>query len=322
MAKTTILPLKKKLPKEQELEQTASTKAPNDPFKPNTPFKPFIPTQKTPQQPEAPPQKQVPMPEFFPSEEGAGGAKLIKGSGGSVFLETLKGKEAGQQGLAGQQGGLSGQQQAIETQNILAERQRQIIQQGQLAQLGVLTPEQQALNPFQNEGLIGVGATAAGGIGGAIGGAGAGAALGSVIPGIGTTIGGIAGGIIGGTGGTLTKISLSQKQDVKQAFKTFKGAKGNFAWIINKVNSGEITSVNQAVQMWDEELANFLAAERGMKELTSNDLNRFLSGGTDEMREIEAYKRRLPELQQELITALMNPNPNKIIPNEFNAENE
>lgn len=198
-------------------------------------------------------------------------------------------------------------------------QERQIAQQRNLEEvqqltqgLGVLTQEQQNRNVVQGEGIVGdtVGlgtATAAAGAG-LVKGAALGAAAGPVGAGVGAAVGAAAGFVAG----TYVKISPQRRQDVKQAYTVFTQSKGNLNWIINQVNAGTM-SRNQAIELWDENLSNLYAAERHLKQETATNLDRFISGGSDELARVEAYKQRLPTLQAQLVTALVQPDPTKIL---------
>lgn len=169
-------------------------------------------------------------------------------------------------------------------------------------QVGTLTPEQQTRNIQESTNPVAVGGAVAAAGTGAIAGAAAGTAI---APGVGTVIG--AG--IGALGGAFTKISFEKRQDVKQAVEVYKGAKGNMAWIINEVNAGRMSG-EQATELFDEELANYYAAERNIKDLNRNNLQKFLSNGGEEARRIEAFGRRIPTIQRNLQLAILAPNPN------------
>lgn len=190
-------------------------------------------------------------------------------------------------------------------------RQQGEAAQAAMAQLG-LTPEQMQRQVVSGEGVAGGIAAGAAGLTGALGGvgtaAGIGAALGSTVPVAGT----IAGAVVGAVIGAYTKISISKKQDVKEAFTNYNAAKSNLDWIINNVNNG-VLSPQQAVELWDDNLATIYAAQRALKKETSTSLKRFLSGGSDEMAKIDAYVQRLPFNQALLVQALQTPNPSKII---------
>jgi polyhydroxyalkanoate synthesis regulator phasin len=188
--------------------------------------------------------------------------------------------------------------------------------------IGTLTPEQEALdvvkdNPVETGGII------AAGLGGALTLGTGGAIVGSAVPIFGNVAGAVVGGIAGFVGGAFTKLTLSKRSDVKTAFKTYKTAKSNMAWIINQVNAGKMSSY-QALEMFDNELAYYRSAERNIKEDTSSNLDRFLSGGDDELVDVESFNRRIPSLQTELALAIMNPDPTKVImyPEEESSYNE
>lgn len=198
-------------------------------------------------------------------------------------------------------------------------------QQALMSGLGTLTPEQ-ANRQIASDGIAGElftgGRAAAYGIGGALGGAAAatkgGALLGTAFGPLGTLIG-AAGGAILGTAGSLYVSTLRKKRDnVKEAMSLFDGSRNNMKFIINQVNAGRMTNI-EAAELWDEELANFYAAERNMKELTDSDLDRFLSKGLDQYEELESFKRRLPYMQGLLAQAIMQPNANMMLQEEIPA---
>ena len=165
---------------------------------------------------------------------------------------------------------------------------------------------------LSGEGVAGVGQVAAGGVAGALAGAGTGAAIGSVIPGVGTAVGGVVGGVLGATGGGFAKISISKRQDVKAAYAVSTTAESNMIWIINQVNSGKMDPLT-ARTMWDDEMGNFAAAERNLKKDTKTGLNRFLSGGVDEMEKADGFRRRIPYYKQALEQAFLYPNAKSIL---------
>lgn len=185
--------------------------------------------------------------------------------------------------------------------------------------VGQLTPEQQALNPISDEGAIDTGFAIAGGLGGALAGGGSGAAVGaSVGAGIGF-LGGpvspltvpIAAGVgvaLGATIGVYKAISGDKRNNVEKTLEVYKGSKTNMAWIINNVNAGKLAP-QDAQELWNIEIANLYAAERNIKSLTDDDLDRFLSGGAVEATRINAFLRRVPNLNLQLQQAMLQPNP-------------
>jgi hypothetical protein len=190
-------------------------------------------------------------------------------------------------------------------------------QKRQAGQVSLGSPEQMQQNIPHGEGLVGKAATGGAALGGAVVGAKAGATTGATIgtavagP-VGTAVGGVIGGVVGGiagaVGGAYTKISFSERQDVKKAFKVFTTSKSNIDWIIDQTNAGRL-SPSQAIDLWDIEISNIYAAERMLKEDTSTNLKSFLSNGGDELTALEAYKRRLPNKQTLLAAAILSPNP-------------
>ena len=71
-------------------------------------------------------------------------------------------------------------------------------------------------------------------------------------------------------------------------------------------------SPSRGRELWDIETAQMYAAERFLKQETSTQLKRFLSGGSDELAKVQAKIRRLPEAEIEFRYAILNPDPSKI----------
>ena len=215
---------------------------------------------------------------------------------------------------------------AVEASGVKAQEEQIAAQEQQAAtaiqNLGTQTPEQQNRNVVRGEGIIGQAQTAAAGVGGAIaGGLGAAGSVAAIGAGIGALggpvspltvpVGAAIGAIVGGIGGGLTKISYQKKQDVKQALTVYTQAKSNMGWIITETNAGRLSPA-QASELWSEQLANINSAERNLKQDTDTNLDRFLSGGSDELSKVTGFKQRIPFLQTQLAMAMLKPNPNSI----------
>ena len=225
-------------------------------------------------------------------------------------------------------------------QNLAAQELQGQIEQGQIPQatneqilaaqgLGTLTPEQQNRQIIKGEGFVdtavaggaGLAGAAAGGFGGAALGAKVGAIGGTTFGPVGTVVGGVGGALVGGAVAVFGKIGLDKRQDVKQAFATYRSTSSNMAWIINNANSGKIDGVT-AANMWDEELSNFYSAQRALKGMTKGKIGRELSGAMDELDKVNGFERRIPVLQSMLADAILTPDPNKVLadPNSFEPE--
>lgn len=204
--------------------------------------------------------------------------------------------------------------QAIQQSQVLSEAQGQVKGTPQLTEQDILNavPQETALENAQ-AGIAGVAGGVAGGFGGAALGAKAGALLGTALaPGVGTAIGAGLGAIVGAIGAAYTKITLDKRGDVKQAMKVAKIANTNFGQTIDALNAGLI-SKDEAIRRWQEDKINLYAAQINLKRETSNDLNRFLSGGADELAQIEDYVRDLQTIYTtEFLLALSAPNPQNI----------
>jgi len=143
------------------------------------------------------------------------------------------------------------------------------------AQIGNLNQEQQNRDVVGGSGMIGQAVTGGAAVGGGIIGAKYGAGLGTLVaPGVGTAIGAGVGGAVGAVGGAFSKISLQKRQDVKEAYVVYTTAKSNVDWILNQVNSGQM-SASQAVEMYNDELANLYSAEKNLKEELAQILTDF-----------------------------------------------
>lgn len=158
-----------------------------------------------------------------------------------------------------------------------------------------------------------IGAGAATGIGaGILAGAKAGSLLGTAVaPGVGTAIG-AAVGVIAGVGAYYSKISLSKRNDVKQAIKVAKTANTNFGQTIDALNAGLI-SHDEALKRWNEDKVSLYAAQANLKRDTDTNLDKFLSGGADELVQVQDYVRDLETIYQtEFMLAFAQPNPSNI----------
>lgn len=204
------------------------------------------------------------------------------------------------------------QQQQIEAQA------QQNLQTAQGLQGAPQLTEQDILNAVPQEpgfenlqaGAAGIGA----GITGIGGGAALGAAIGTItLPGIGTVsgalLGGIAGGVLGSIGGAYTPITADARGDVKQAKKVGQIANTNFGQTIDSLNAGLITP-EVALQRWKKDRTALYAARANLKRSTQTDLDRFISGGADELAQIEDYILDFENIYtNEFNIALASPNP-------------
>lgn len=186
---------------------------------------------------------------------------------------------------------------------LLAEQQKKPLtpeQQRAINEVGLLVPSPSE-GFMKDEGIVGATATGLA----AVGGAKAGASLGSLGGPIGTGVGAAAGAL----GAVATKMTFQAKQDVKNANVLYKNAKANMGDIITAVNQG-LLSPAQAVIAFNEAKADIMLAHMYLKQLTDDDLNRFLSGGLDELTALETWTRvNIPIAEQELMLAIANPNP-------------
>lgn len=178
--------------------------------------------------------------------------------------------------------------------------------------IGQLTPEQLARENAPGLNPVGVGSAIGGGLKGAAAGGTAGAAVGALFPPAMpfTAAGGAIG---GGAFGLLAKISSDKKQNVKEAYTVANTANSNIIKIINWANSGKI-SASQAVEMFNEEETNLLIAEKNIKRLNDGDIDKFTGQGGEEAAKIEGMIRLMDSKKAMLYDAIVQPNPNKVIP--------
>ena len=172
--------------------------------------------------------------------------------------------------------------------------------------VGQFTPEQQAAiaagsqgqptNPLAN---IAAGAPIAGAAGAL--------AAGAVTIGTGGLA--IGGAVLGG----LVKIGAEKRQDVKQAISLYTTAKSNLNYIQNQVNQGLIDP-QTATDAWNEELMNIRIAEANLKRLTQGNVNKFLANAQDDLNKVEGFQRTIGQRNRVFQNALINPDPNAIIP--------
>jgi len=133
----------------------------------------------------------------------------------------------------------------------------------------------------------------------------------AIAPGIGTAIGAGAG-LIAGIGAYYTKIGFSKRGDVKQAKKVADIANRNFGQTIDSLNAGDITK-DVALKRWREDKKSLFAAYRNLERDTNSQLDKWLSGGADELAVVTDYIQDLEEIyENEFILALAAPDPNRI----------
>jgi len=158
------------------------------------------------------------------------------------------------------------------------------------AEMDALTPTG---NPLDIAGAIGGGI--AGAAGGAGLGAGIGAGIGSIVPGAGTAagaaIGGVIGGAIGFAGGFATKITLDERQNVKESLKVFSTGKDNRANILANM---QYMTRQQAIDAWENSALAIYASERNLKTKTKDMVTDFLGDPGEELIEVTAYMKQIP----------------------------
>jgi len=169
------------------------------------------------------------------------------------------------------------------------------------SQIGQLTSQQQSDIQNAKSGENVGGAIITGGAGALAGGATAaiasgmaagataGLAGGPVIP-ITVPLGALAGAVIG----ILGKMRVAKKQSVTEAYGQYTTAKKNMGSIVaaaRSTNPREHLDPMLAVEAWNFQYFKMLEAEQILKKETSNSLNSFLSGGQDELNNIEAWRQ-------------------------------
>lgn len=188
-----------------------------------------------------------------------------------------------------------------------------------------LTPEQEkateAAEPSQqlSEEASGLASAGKAAITGAGTGAAAGAAIGSVVPVLGTAAGGVLGGVLGGAAGFIGGLTSSKRQLVKEAKNLASESDQNFNKILSYVKNGGDPLI--ARKAWNQQKADILYAERILKDETSNDLKRFLSGGSDELTDVRKTIELFEFYEFNWRLALANPSSLQL-PNEQNVEVE
>jgi hypothetical protein len=168
--------------------------------------------------------------------------------------------------------------------------------------------------PLLDQGTaIGAGVTT--GVGTALGTAALAAKVGGLAGTFGGPLGvgiGAAAGFVTGIGAYYTKIAFSKRGDVKQAKKVADIANRNFGQTIDALNAGIITR-DVALKRFKEDKTSLYAAHANLKRETNSQLDKWLSGGADELAEIEDYIQDLNQIyENEFILALAAPDPNRI----------
>ena len=141
-----------------------------------------------------------------------------------------------------------------------------------------------------------------------------GALAGATIPGLGETgIGETGGAVVGFLGGTLTKMTFSKKQDVKNAKQLFSSAKENMGKIITRMNQDPTYTAEQAVYDFNEQVYDIELADNKLKEETSTDFSRLLFGAQEERIKVEKWKENIPSAREALRQAIIRPDKTKSV---------
>ena len=145
---------------------------------------------------------------------------------------------------------------------------------------------EQQTNPLEAAGALGAGAA------GALGGAAIGTKLGALAApftaGASIPIGAVAGAIAGFASAYLGKLSIDERQNVKELRASFDGIKTSFSSITGRVKL-DPTYKDQSLSDWATQKANIYKLERVLKQKTSNNLKEFLGDPGDELADVEAY---------------------------------
>ena len=120
-----------------------------------------------------------------------------------------------------------------------------------------------------------------------------------------------AAGVTVAVGTFISKITLEQRQNVKEANTIFGQSQQNMVAIINRLNADPNYSPEQALRDWNNELYNMEVAGINLRKLTEEPTRKILSGGGDEIIRYNLWRTgEFPSLQAKFTTAFMNPNPN------------
>lgn len=145
---------------------------------------------------------------------------------------------------------------------------------------------------------------------GATAGAGAGALLGA---GVGAVPAAIAGGAAGLLGSLVTKITIGEKQNVKEAMAIATASQTNINNLIAGVNAG-IVSPEYAIQELANQKQNLLLSQRLLKKKTQSSVGRALSAAQEEQAKVDAYLEDVyPYMEAKLKEAIISPNPNALL---------
>ena len=109
----------------------------------------------------------------------------------------------------------------------------------------------------------------------------------------------------------ISKITVEQRQNVKEANIIFSQSQQNMVAIINRLNGDPNYSPEQSLRDWNSELYNIEVAGINLRKLTEEPTRKVLSGGGEEMIRYNLWKSgEFPSLQAKFINAFANPNPN------------
>lgn len=194
----------------------------------------------------------------------------------------------------------------IGTAGAEAQRQQRNKQLMQMAQQGLLTPQQ--LDTIQQTDINWGQALTAGTLGNlpsvltnVVAGAGAGATGGALIGGaaglgIGAVPGAIGGGIIGGTaglikgiwGGTQANIKSQQKGEIAATKDVLNAARTNMK-ALTMIVSKDPTKAEEAIQLYYNQLSQVQKAQRKLQRETEGNLNSFMEDGTQDLSDFELF---------------------------------
>jgi len=119
-----------------------------------------------------------------------------------------------------------------------------------------------------------------------------------------------AAGITVAIGTFISKITVEQRQNVKEANAIFQQTQQNMLAIINRLNGDMNYSPEQAIRDWNEELYNLEIAGINLRKLSNSATRKALSGGGDEMIRYNLWKSgEFPSMQAKFNNAFLVPNP-------------
>jgi hypothetical protein len=117
---------------------------------------------------------------------------------------------------------------------------------------------------------------------------------------------------------SLSSIGLYKRQEVSIARTSYSESKSSMGDAVNYINQGG--DPVKGWQMYQQAYQNILDSETALKGLTDNFLEKFISGGADELIKIEMFKNNKWLMDEKLAAAIKQPDSTKLLDTSTDSE--